>query len=85
MVYPISREEEAVGDGLINMVLFHTQPELEDTSYVGPWSAQIDGMTDPFPFACFDEWEPEARAWIKVSREPLTISPESQLDSLVHE
>ncbi len=62
IVYPVS-------EGLINIVVFQTQPELEGTVYEGPWSAQVDTQ-----LAHFDQWEPEAKAWLKVVSESLDIS-----------
>ncbi len=64
MVYPVSQED--IGE-VINLVVFHTRPELEGMVYDGPWTAQVDEASW-LDEMTFDEWEPEARGWSKVNR-----------------
>lgn len=61
IVYPVSQEESG---GMINLVVFHTQPELEDALYDGPWSAQGQCLGLDW----LEGWEPEAKAWFMVRR-----------------
>ncbi|KAF9043792.1 FAD/NAD(P)-binding domain-containing protein [Hymenopellis radicata] len=68
IVYPVS-QRDSEDDGLINMVVFHTQPELEGSVYEGPWSAQVD-TTQWLHSPYFDQWEPEAKAWLKCVENP---------------
>lgn len=59
LVYPVAQGK------LLNLVIFHTRPELEDTSYDGPWSEEVD-ESELSQVARFSEWEPEAQGWMKV-------------------
>ncbi|KAK0199926.1 hypothetical protein DFS33DRAFT_1399586 [Desarmillaria ectypa] len=66
MVYPVSQED--AGE-VINLVVFHTRPELEGTVYEGPRTAQVNEASW-FDKMSFDEWEPEARGWSKCIEGP---------------
>ncbi|KAK0217043.1 hypothetical protein IW262DRAFT_166080 [Armillaria fumosa] len=66
MVYPVSQED--MGE-VINLVVFHTRPELEGMMYDGPWTAQVDEASWLDEIS-FDEWEPEARGWSKCIERP---------------
>ncbi|KIK64011.1 hypothetical protein GYMLUDRAFT_71464 [Collybiopsis luxurians FD-317 M1] len=63
IVYPVSKGH------MVNLVVFHSQPELQDMPYQGPWSKEVD-ETELFNITQFENWEPEVRNWLKYVRRP---------------
>ncbi|KAJ3725042.1 hypothetical protein DFJ43DRAFT_585119 [Lentinula guzmanii] len=59
IVYPVSKGQ------VVNLALFHFQPELQGMPYPGPWSKEVD-ESELFNIARFERWEPTVKHWLKV-------------------
>ncbi|OBZ71586.1 Salicylate hydroxylase [Grifola frondosa] len=61
VVYPVSRGQE------INVVVFVSKPELEGTTYEGPW---VSCATSDEVLQAFAEWEPEVKTLLTCLNHP---------------
>ncbi|KAF7985847.1 hypothetical protein HWV62_536 [Athelia sp. TMB] len=61
LVYPVGGEE-----GFLSLTAFHTNPSLENTTYVGPWVKRLDTKEELMqPYL---DWEPEVQQLLQCAQ-----------------